>query len=73
MLSGIALYELDRRRRDEAVATATGWRDWLDRQRLRPEVDGAALGRSIRFLARQQDYRSALTRTLTAAEAREVV
>ncbi len=73
MLSGIALYELDRRRRDEAVATATGWRDWLDRQRLRPEVDGAALGRSIRFLARQPDYRSALTRTLTAVEAREVV
>jgi phthiocerol/phenolphthiocerol synthesis type-I polyketide synthase E len=54
-LAGVALYELDRRQYD-AVDSAN-WREWLAATGRSAHVDGAALRRSLAYLATRPGYR----------------
>jgi phthiocerol/phenolphthiocerol synthesis type-I polyketide synthase E len=63
VLSSLALYELEQRQRDQAKAACDRWRGWLGRAGLRAGVDGAALRRSLRYLAGQPAFHSLLTET----------
>ncbi|GAA0940668.1 hypothetical protein GCM10009558_055080 [Virgisporangium aurantiacum] len=54
-LAGVALYELDRRQYD-AVDSAN-WREWLAATGRSAHVDGAALRRSLAYLARRPGSR----------------
>jgi phthiocerol/phenolphthiocerol synthesis type-I polyketide synthase E len=66
--SSLALYELERRQRDEVRADCARWREWLGRHGLGAGVDGPTLRRSLEYLVEQPEYRGCLAGPMEVEE-----
>ena len=71
ILSAAALLELEGHDRDELAVQAGGWRPWLSRNGLDPQMTGAALRRGIEYLSQRDDLVRDLVGHLVAGKSED--